>query len=319
MGAATETRTTDMIRERFGGYVQELVQPPDDCFARGLPAGAITDDFSLAYFTAIELARCNGAVDDAVAERSLLTWADHPEFVKFAGPTTQAAIWQLKGVSQPDPYDYLACNNHRTTNGSGMKIFAAGLINPGNLAKTVADSITLIKPTHPNNVSLAGGCAVACAVSKAMEPDAALDDVIEAGLYGARQGYAIGTQAGLRCAAPSIEKRIRLAVQIGGSGLGWENTMRELADTIGSGIAAAESIPCAFGILAAAGGDVMSAITMGVNIGNDTDTVATMAGAMAGALYGSGNIPPHYARIINEVNGIRIDTLANDLLGAYYR
>ena len=44
----------------------------------------------------------------------------------------------------------------------------------------------------------------------------------------------------------------------------------------------------------------MSAIKMGVNIGDDTDTVATMVGAVAGALYGMGNIPDEYISLINK-------------------
>lgn len=319
MGAATETRTSEMILERFGGYVKALVKPPDDCFARGCPAGTVTDDFSLAYFTAIELACCSGKVDEEIAKRALLTWADYPLFFSFAGPTTQTAIMKLKGSSVPDPDAYLACNNHRATNGSGMKIFGVGLINPGDLTKTVYDTITICMPTHPNNVALSGASAIACAVSKAMEDGATLDDVLNAGVYGAKHGYLLGSEKGLRCAAPSIEKRILLAIEIGKRGLGWEKTMQELSDIIGSGLSAAESIPCVFGILAATPNDVMAAITMGVNIGNDTDTIATMAGAIAGALYGQGNIPANYLGIIDEVNHFNLNKLADDIIGAYYK
>ena len=51
MGAATETRSAERIKEDFGGYVDKIITPPSDCFARGYDAGTVTDDFSLAYFS----------------------------------------------------------------------------------------------------------------------------------------------------------------------------------------------------------------------------------------------------------------------------
>ena len=61
--------------------------------------------------------------------------------------------------------------------------------------------------------------------------------------------------------------------------------MLELGDVIGAGLSANEAVPCVFGILAATDADALSAIKMGVNIGNDTDTIATMVGAIVGAMH----------------------------------
>ena len=81
---------------------------------------------------------------------------------------------------------------------------------------------------------------------------------------------------------------------------------------------ATEVIPCVFGIPAATPGDPMSAIKMGVNIGDDTDTVATMVGAVAGALYGMGNIPDEYISLINKVNDFDLEGLARDIEREFY-
>lgn len=318
MGAVTETRTTQMIKQRFGGFVEDLVPPPDDCFVRGRGAGSVTDDFSLAYFTAVELVKCAGAVDTEVAVNSVLAWSEYPEFFNLAGSTTQAAILKLKGEALPDKRYYLACDNIKATNGSAMKIFPVGLINPGNLDKAVQDAATVCMPTHPYDVTIAAGAAVAAAVAKAIENDASLDEVLKAGIYGAQKGLLLGRKMGKPLAAPSIEKRIRLAIDIGRQGLGWEETMMELADIIGAGLPAAEAIPCAFGILAANPGDTMGAIKMGVNIGGDTDTVATIVGAMAGALYGAKTIPARFLGTINRENGFKLEGLAQDIATRYY-
>ena len=98
MGAITETRSAERIKEDFGGYIDKLITPPDDCFAHGYPIGSVTDDFSLAYFTAIELVKAKGNVTDEVAKQAVLTWSEYPQFFRFAGPTTEAAVRKMKGL-----------------------------------------------------------------------------------------------------------------------------------------------------------------------------------------------------------------------------
>lgn len=318
MGAVTETRSAERIKEDFGGYVEDLLPPPDDCFARGCPVGSVTDDFSLAYFTGLELIKCKGNVTDEVARNAVLKWAEHPEFFKFAGPTTEAAVKKLKGIDTPDPKGFIACNNLRGTNGGGMKIFCTGLINPGNLDKAIEDAVTICMPTHPNNAAISGACAIAAAVAKAVEPEATLYEVLEAGIYGARKGFEIGSLRAARLATPSVEKRIKLAIQIAQNGTDWEEKMLEIRDIIGAGLNAFEAIPCVFGILAANPDDAFGAIKMGVNIGDDTDTVATMVGAIAGALYGTSNIPLKYIDIIDKANNFDLRKLATDIEREFY-
>lgn len=324
MGAITETRSAERIKEDFGGYVDKLITPPDDCFAHGYPIGSVTDDFSLAYFTAIELVKAKGNVTDEVAKQAVLTWSEYPQFFRFAGPTTEAAVRKMKGLDVVKADDgkidrsYVAADNCKATNGSAMKIFAAGLINPGNLDKAVDDTVTICMPTHPNNASISGAAAISAAVAKAMEKDATLDQVIEAGIYGAERGFKIGSEKGARLAVPSVAKRIKLAAEIGKKGLGWEAEMLELRDVIGAGLMVVEAVPCVFGILAATPGDPFAAIKMGVNIGDDTDTVATMVGAIAGALYGVGNMPMEYLYTMEKANKMELRKLADEVEKEFY-
>ncbi|MCQ4950694.1 ADP-ribosylglycohydrolase family protein, partial [Bittarella massiliensis (ex Durand et al. 2017)] len=48
----------------------------------------------------------------------------------------------------------------------------------------------------------------------------------------------------------------------------------------------------------------------GVNIGGDTDTIATIAGAMAGAFAGAGEIPPAHIDLIERQNQVDLRGLA---------
>ena len=78
---------------------------------------------------------------------------------------------------------------------------------------------------------------------------------------------------------------------------------------VGTGINANEAVAAAFGFFVAAKGKVMDAIYMGVNCGNDTDTVAAMAGALAGAYSGASDIPNSYLPFLEKANDLDIKGL----------
>ena len=69
-----------------------------------------------------------------------------------------------------------------------------------------------------------------------------------------------------------------------------------------------------FGILACCGNDPEKAILAAVNIGNDTDTVATMVGSIVGALHGIEALPSHYLSVLNEANKFKLEDLAARIL-----
>ena len=87
----------------------------------------------------------------------------------------------------------------------------------------------------------------------------------------------------------------------------------EINDVIGAGLMAAEAIPAVFGLMVAARGDTIEGICAGVNIGNDTDTVATMIGGILGALNGIDSMPEHYLEYLEEQNNIKLAKLAEDI------
>lgn len=315
MGAATELRTKEMIREKFGGEVREILTPPDDTFARGSKAGRVTDDFSLLYYTARAILDHQGIVDGQSANQALLNWSEDKSYYdQYAGPTTRAAVERIKGIKTENPYAFICCDNAKASNGSAMKISPAGLFYPGDIEGAVEAAITICRPTHNNNLSIEGACAVAAAVSEALKEDGNLYSVVQAGLYGAGLGAHMckGTCAVL--AGPSVTKRMKLAVQIGLTAESLDEATTEIADLVGSGLHIAEAVPAVFGIMVAAKGDLMEAVIAGVNIGSDTDTIASMTGAILGALCGAGPIPKNYQKLIEEVNGFDIASMAEEIV-----
>lgn len=111
MGAATETMTPQMILDRYGAYVDQLLAPGDGTFSAGCPAGFVTDDFSLAYFTALEILKApDGPICDTTAQTALINWSGHPEYFCFAGPSTSVAIKKILGEPVPQPPVIPACD-----------------------------------------------------------------------------------------------------------------------------------------------------------------------------------------------------------------
>ena len=67
------------------------------------------------------------------------------------------------------------------------------------------------------------------------------------------------------------------------------------------------------GLMGAAKGDTMQGIYGGVNIGDDTDTVATMVGGILGTLNGAKSLPKKNLKYLEKQNGIQLEKLAKDM------
>ncbi len=313
MGGATECRSRDRISEYFGGFVDDFKDNPDDTFLRGKPKGYLTDDFSLAYYTAKAIVK-SGKIDTETANDALVTWSK-TQYYDYAGPSTRRAVNDIIGIENPAEHlAFLVCQNSKSTNGAGMKIAPVGLVSGGDIDKAIDDAIIMILPTHKNDIAISGGCAIAAATAAAMRDDATVDSVVKAAIYGAEIGYKKGGEIAQRLAGPSVSRRIALAAKIGESCKGdIKKAIYEIGEIIGSGLMTAEAIPAAIGLFVAADGDAKLAMLGGVNIGDDTDTVATMAGAVAGAFSGVANFPPHWAEMIDRENNIDLLKLAEEL------
>lgn len=314
MGAATETRNRWQIEKLFGGYVTEFLTPPADTFARGSRAGQVTDDFSIAYVTLKEIIK-SGKVDEETATSALLKWASVPEyFERFAGPTTRARVLELKGEKKASEEFVPVNDNNKATNGAAMKAAPIALLAKGDIDDAIDKAITICRITHDNNIALSGAAAIAAATATAVKEDADLFDVVRASIYGASKGDEIGRRIGHTLAGASVETRIRWAVSIAMRSENLNQAINEIADYIGSGLMAVEAVPAAIGLCVAARGKTVEGICAAVNIGNDTDTVATMVGGILGALNGVDSMPESYMRIIEQENHFALDELAKEIV-----
>jgi ADP-ribosylglycohydrolase len=65
---------------------------------------------------------------------------------------------------------------------------------------------------------------------------------------------------------------------------------------------AIEELPVALGFVLVSGGDVREAVLGGTNYGRDADSIASMAGAITGALSGLEGVPGEWASVIAEAS-----------------
>lgn len=302
MGAATEIRTKEETEALFGGYVREFYQPPMDCYARGREAGQVTDDFSIPYLTLQEILK-DGSVNDEAIKRALFAWSDIPAYyTRFAGPTTRAKIEAMKGnVSETSGFVAIH-DNMKATNGAAMKAAPIAMLAKGDTEKAFEYVMQVCRMTHDNNVALAGAGAIAYAVSEAFQKNATIDSIAEAAVAGAEKGNEYGIKYCRTVAGASMVRRIKLAIKLAKEAETLEQAIIDIRDIIGSGLMAAEAVPAAIGLCVAAKGDACEGIYAGVNVGDDTDTIATMIGGVLGVLNGASAFPADYMEILDKQN-----------------
>ncbi|MEE4109239.1 MAG: ADP-ribosylglycohydrolase family protein [Halieaceae bacterium] len=327
MGAATELRTIEQIKNDFDGWVTTFVAPPQDTFGRCNDAAMCTDDFIQGWFILESALDDHGEVSANVLRKAFMRWMDYPFYPNFTGPTTRAAMQRifddprqsLQGnvVSSEPAQEVVLVNNGNAsaTNGAAMKAWSASLLSLKRPEELLATTYEIARFTHDNVISVSGACAISTAVNVALSSGTGLHDVLAAAVKGADQGYDFARQHGaMMMAGPSVARRIELATTIGARHVSWEAAIPELADIIGTGLAASEAVPAVFGILACCGSDPEKAIWAAVNIGNDTDTIATMVGSIVGALHGFEALPGDYLARLNEANGFALEALAARIL-----
>ncbi|GAB3567343.1 ADP-ribosylglycohydrolase family protein [Amycolatopsis endophytica] len=265
--------------------------------ARGMPAGGVTDDTQQAVIMARLLIGNDGRIDPRRLADELLDWERDLRsrgIRGLLGPSTRAAV---TAVAAGEPLE--KAGRHGTTNGAAMRIAPVGIVNPPELPLLVDRVVEASWVTHNTGVALAGAAAVAAAVSAGIggaSREEATDCAIEAAELAARRGNWV--------AAGDVAARIR-----------WARTMNpaDIASLIGTSVATQESVPAAFAVLAH-NPDPWEACRVAASLGGDTDTIASMAGAIAGACHGAGAFPEEAVRTVTEVNELPLPELADGLL-----
>ncbi|MBU0991433.1 MAG: ADP-ribosylglycohydrolase family protein, partial [Proteobacteria bacterium] len=318
LGMPCHDMTIDEIRKRFGGPVETFKPPFDDTRVhRNLTAAQITDDTILTLALAKAYIQNDGRITPSSISACFLESYQRSEAAgngTMFGPSTRRALEAI--VAGNDPVKTGLEEKHPmsgASNGAAMKIAPVGLVHPADVDAAIQDAVTVCLPSHCTQTAIASACAIAAGVAEAMSPEADVFSVVKATLYGARQGEAIGMKKARTVPLPSVAERIELAVSLALKARDSDAANRLFANIIGTGLSAYESIPTAVGIFVAAAGDPRRCVIAGANVGYDTDTIASMAGALAGALKGFDAVPQDLFREVKKENDLNLEEIARGL------
>lgn len=320
MGAATEQHSIAEIIATYGGLLRTLETPGRQTFSHGNVPGEVTDDVSQMFALAQLLIDCRGQLTEQAWLATLVHWSRTSKHRQQMGPTTRPLLEALAaGRDTADigrsPFSDRKLCSFGTTNGAAMRVAPAGLVHPGDIDSAVRLAWITARPTHDTQIAMAGAGAIAAGVAHALTPGADVWSVLRACLAGARQGEALAVREGRVVAGPSIVRRIEIAAEAALRARDLHEAIIAIEASVGNSVMTVESVPAAIGVFVAAAGDPHDTVSAGASIGNDSDTIAAMAGALAGALRGIAAVPADLAATVRSANHEDIDALAAGLTG----
>ncbi|MGW0471962.1 ADP-ribosylglycohydrolase family protein [Streptomyces coeruleorubidus] len=319
LGGPVEGYSPEQILERHGGRVHGIVGPwhgDDWRTARPLAPyhkgdGHVTDDTLMTHALIRVYARVRDHLDAyAIADHlvpDLMTeprWI--PELETEALPLHRVFLaekWLVTRIhyGHADPRE--AGTGNIVNCGAAMYMSPVGLVNAANPRAAYAEALD-IAGAHQSSYGREAAGVLAAAVAAACTPGATPDSVVSTCLSLAKDG----TRTAIERVCEEASRHTDFESALG--------PLREAVapyDTVGpdyrapslgarrpSRLHAIEELPVALGMLLVAQGDYRHAVLGAVNYGRDCDSIATMAGALAGAL--GSPIPQDWAKTVAEAS-----------------
>jgi ADP-ribosylglycohydrolase len=287
MGAPAENKTYQEIITSYGEITDF--------------SGCGTDDSALKHILCDAIENAQGYPSaDAWAD----AWMEHGQLFQkgmFWIPVMNS-FWKIsaEGIAPRE-----AGAGNMSSSSSAMCISPMGIINAGNPRQAALETYEVAGLIH-HNFSRDGACSMAAGVAEAFSPGASVDSMLWAAVE-----YLPACSA--KVMHDFIEATLSLARATGSYEAFRE---RYYAEYILPGIAmpdARETVPVALSLFYLADGDPKQTILYGANFGRDADTIASMAGALAGALRGASSLPTEWVEKI-QANGNRDQTALTKML-----
>ena len=306
LGMPTQTLPREAILAA-GGVHGFRAAAPDHPLAHGLPAGRVTDDTEQALLLADVLVAGGGRIDPRRLADALDRWEQDAVArgsADLLGPSTRAAIQAVREGAPPE----LAGANG-TTNGAAMRIAPVGVATAVDDVEALLDVVEqACLVSHHTSIAVAGAAAVAAVVSAGVEGRGTAT-AVALGVAAARSG----ARRGRWVAGGDVAARILWCMDVAGR-QDRAVAIDRLVSLIGTSLATQESVPAAFAMLLLHEDDPWAACCAAASLGGDTDTIAAMTGAMAGAIHGVGAFPADAVATVRSVNDLGLDARVDALL-----
>ena len=327
LGGATEGYSPEVLQERFGGLVRDIVGPfnvewktarPVSPFHKG--NGHITDDTLMteALISVYEQVRdhldaftfAEGIIPEMVVKQRWIPELERESLLIHR--VFHAEKWLVLKLlhAHADPRE--AGVGNIVNCGATMYMSPVGIINAGNPEAAYQEAIE-IAGAHQSSYGREAAGVFAAAVATAMTPGSTIDDVITKSIELAHDG----TKAAIQAVTDEAKKVTS-----------WETSFKQLRlammpfDSLGeayrepgpdarkpSRLKSIEELPLALAYLRVSKGNFEDGVLGAINYGRDSDSIATMFGALSGAMNGRDSIPHNWAETIERES--RIDLVAN--------
>jgi ADP-ribosylglycohydrolase len=325
LGGATEGWTSEQIRERYDGWVTGIVPPYFADWRNARPIapyhkgdGHVTDDTLMTHALVRVYERAGGHLDAYAAADHLVPemmgekrWI--PELESEALPLQRVFLaekWLVLRLhyGHVDPRE--AGVGNIVNCGAAMYMAPVGVVNAADPDGAYAEAVELAG-AHQSSYGREAAGVFAASVAEAMRPGATADSVVATAIRLARDGT--------RAAVEAVCERARDFTHWDGSFDGLRDAVRPydtVADTyrdqgLGarrpSRIHSIEELPLALAFLLVAGGDYRDTVLGAVNYGRDADSIASMGGAIAGALGGTEAVPAAWREEISVASRMDLE------------
>jgi len=283
MGGPLEGRPEGFAEAHYGGPVAELHPYLDRETFKPIPgraAGEYTDDTRLKNILCTAMIDLGGRV---TAEEFAEVWLRDmdPEFFYLS---EKIAFYKLRFkrtiAREGGAGNVPACD-------ADMMISPVGLINACNPRQAGLDAFE-VASVFQSGYSATSACAIAAAVAQAMEPDAGLDQIIDAAIANTD-----------RLTAPAIQRSVELARAASDFSAFKKSFYDELLIIP---VDAIEVTSAVFGIIVAVDGDLRQGVIQAANFGRDCDTIAGIVGSILGALHGASPLKQSWIDGVNKAN-----------------
>jgi ADP-ribosylglycohydrolase len=320
LGGATEGWEAFEITGHFGGFVTGIV--PSIRISKGLEKpfspfhkgdGHVTDD-TLMTRALVEVYAAKRDHLDAfdVAERLVPQLIDVKVWVPELGREELlyhrlflAEKWLVARLKygHADPREGGVGNIVNC--GAAMYIAPVGIANAGDPEGAYAEAVE-ISGAHQSSYGREAAAVLAAAVAEALRPGATVESVVDGCLARAHDGTRAAIAAVVEAAASLDDWRTGLGALRRAfapfDSVGEQYAEPSLGARIPSRLNSIEELPIAIGLLVATGGDFAETVLGGVNYGRDSDSIASMGGALAGALGGSAVLRSDWVASVSEAS-----------------
>ncbi|MGW3910785.1 ADP-ribosylglycohydrolase family protein [Streptomyces sp. NPDC005070] len=330
LGGPVEGYSPEQIAERHGGRVHGVVGPWNgDAWPTARPIapyhkgdGHVTDDTLMTHALVRVYAEVRDHLDAyAVAGHLVPDLMTTPRWI----PELEAEALPLQRIFLAEKwlvarlhYGHVDPREAGTGNivncGAAMYMAPVGLVNAANPAGAYAEALD-IAGAHQSSYGREAAGVFAAAVAAACTPGATPASVVAAALALAKDGTRAAVEAVCEVASHHTDFEsalvpLRRAVAPFDT-VGPDYRSPSLGARRPSRLHSIEELPVALGMLLVSGGDFRHAVLGSVNYGRDCDSIATMAGALAGAL--GSEVPHDWAKTVAESSRLDLDAPARTL------